>query len=145
MIFEFLLWTFCLYWIHRVIHKIPQLKKIHFAHHRFIAQNPNVGWHWNNLLLINDDVESTIDLWITEVIPTLLLSFLLNAWWLSIFYYLWAALIQERIEHDANFNLPPLTSGGWHLIHHKKVTVNYGLFFPFWDIIFRTNEKLHTR
>lgn len=145
MIFEFLLWTFCLYWIHRIIHKIPKLKKIHFAHHRFIAKNPSVRWHWNNLLLVNDNVDSTIDLWITEVLPTVLISILLNAWWLSIFYYLWAAIIQERIEHDDTFNFYPLTSGRWHLIHHKKATRNFGLFFPVWDIVFGTNEKLHSR
>ena len=137
----FLLWTFILYWIHRVCHSVPYVKQIHAHHHRYILTH-TTGWKWNNLFLFNDNWLSTADLWITEVIPTLIFSYITGQWWISAFYYIWAAFIQESIEHNKDFNIPLLTSGKWHLIHHRS-KFNYGLFFPIWDIIFGTNKNVH--
>lgn len=143
--FYFFLWTFVLYWIHRVGHSLWFLKNYHVDHHQFILKNmkeknyTGSRWHWNNLFLFNDTRKSTIDLWLTEVIPTILFSFVTGQWWISVFYYFWAAFIQEIIEHDPNFDLPMLTSGKWHLLHHTKGIKNYGLFLPIWDIVFKSN------
>ena len=142
----FLLWLFCLYWIHRIFHiaghKIfPLAHRAHLDHHRFINIHGKTKWEWNNLLLFNDTWMSTLDLWITEVIPTLLFGWLTGHWWVFIFYYLWAALVQEVIEHNPRFSLYPfLTSGKWHLVHHRKPNKNYGLIFPLWDKVFGTAE-----
>lgn len=140
-LFQFLIWTLLLYAIHRLAHKIPVVRDYHRDHHIFIREN-SVSWHWSNLFLFNDTVKSTIDLWITEVIPTIIIAFIFSAWWICIFYYLWAALVQESIEHDSNFNLPLLGSGKWHLVHHKNAGKNFGLFFPVWDILFGTNQPV---
>ena len=140
---HFLIWTFLLYFIHRASHVLPVIREFHRDHHQFI-RNHEVTWHWSNLFLYNDTLKSTVDLWITEVIPTILIAFLLNAWWLAVFYYLWAALVQETIEHNKHFDWPILSSGKWHLIHHKNYNKNYGLFFPMWDIVFGTNKRLTT-
>ena len=140
----FLSWTLLIYCMHVAVHKynIPYVKLWHNDHHKQVTLNKVVGWHWNNLFLFNDTWKSTFDLWFTEVIPTLLFCFLTQQWWLFIAYYLWAAFIQEAIEHNKNFNIYPfLTSGKWHLIHHIQPKCNYGVFFPIWDILFRTNIK----
>jgi sterol desaturase/sphingolipid hydroxylase (fatty acid hydroxylase superfamily) len=137
---HFLAWTFVLYWIHRASHKIPGVRQIHFSHHIFISKN-TVKWHWNNLFLYNDNFQSSLDLWITEVLPTLIYCIIFQTWWILLFYYVWAALIQERIEHNPLFNLPVLTSGSWHLIHHSS-PFNYGLFLPTWDLVFNTYRKI---
>ena len=78
----------------------------------------------------------------TEVIPTCIISYITGQWWLIIFYYLWASLIQERVEHNKDFNIPLLTSGKWHLNHHKNGECNYGLFTSIWDIAFKTNRNI---
>lgn len=140
-VFYFFLWTLMLYWIHRIVHYIPVIRAIHMHHHRFVLTH-HTKWHWSNLLLFNDDWTSTVDLWITEVIPTLLFSLVTGQWWISVFYYIWAAFIQETIEHNQNFDIPILTSGCWHLIHHRS-SVNYSLFTPQWDIIFKTYKHVH--
>ncbi len=140
-IIYFFLWTLMLYWIHRIGHLTPIVREFHLDHHRFILSH-NTKWHWNNLFLFNDTWKSTIDLWITEVIPTIIFSIITGEYWIMLFYYVWAAFIQETIEHNQNFNIPLLTSGKWHLIHHRS-SYNYGLFFPVWDIIFRTNKHVH--
>jgi sterol desaturase/sphingolipid hydroxylase (fatty acid hydroxylase superfamily) len=137
----FFLWTLLLYWVHRISHLTPVIRLIHLHHHKFILTH-STKWHWSNLFLFNDDWTSTLDLWITEVIPTLLFSLITDQWWISIFYYIWAAFIQETIEHDEYFNLPGLTSGKWHLMHHRK-EINYGLFTPQWDMIFGTYKHVY--
>lgn len=129
-----------LYWIHRIGHIMPGVRSIHLSHHIFVNKNI-IKWHWSNLFLFNDNVSSTIDLWITEVIPTIIFCVIFQDWLILIFYYFWAALIQESIEHNPDFNIPLLTSGRWHLQHHKS-PYNYGLFFPIWDMIFGTYRKV---
>jgi lathosterol oxidase len=135
----FFTWTLLLYWIHRIAHVIPVLRDIHLDHHRFVLNN-DTSWHWSNLFLFNDTWISTLDLWLSEVIPTLLFSLVTGQWWISVFYYVWAAFIQETIEHNKNFNIPILTSGKWHMIHHRSEQ-NYGLFTALWDKVFRTYKR----
>lgn len=138
----FFLWTLILYVIHRSVHVIPFFKKIHLDHHLYAIKNSSqMQWSWKNLFLYNDTFLSTVDLWITEVIPTLLFSYISGQWWIFALYYGWAAFIQERIEHNSRIDWYPFTSGNWHLIHHKNWKKNYGLFHPFWDIIFKTELK----
>jgi sterol desaturase/sphingolipid hydroxylase (fatty acid hydroxylase superfamily) len=138
----FLLWTFVLYWIHRVVHRIPFVNDFHQDHHQYINKNNGTTWHWNNLLLYNDTWKSTADLWITEVVPTLLFSYVTGYWSIFVFYYLWAALVQEVIEHNNKFDWYPfLTSGKWHLVHHRNQRRNFGLFIPLWDILFSTFKR----
>ena len=77
MILTFLLWTLLLYIIHRVIHVhgrrwFPVSFKAHSDHHKYINTTGGTQWHWNNCFLFNDTWLSTLDLWITEVVPTLM-------------------------------------------------------------------------
>ncbi len=142
IVLYFLLWTFALYWIHRVAHKIEVIQTYHADHHKYINTYGMQGWRWNNLFLYNDTRNSTIDLYLTEVIPTFLFSLFTGQWWIFILYYIWAAFFQERYEHDNTVDWPLFTSGKWHLIHHNDSSKNFGLFFPLWDIIFRTYKHV---
>lgn len=134
-----------LYWIHRIGHSVRFINFYHSAHHSFINKQTSAQvsqkWHWSNLLLFNDNKDSTIDLWLTEVIPTIAFSAITNQWWIFAVYYIWAAFFQEAIEHNNNINIPGILSGKKHLIHHKHVNKNYGLIFPIWDIVFFTYRK----
>lgn len=136
----FIIWTFVLYWTHRLGHTLPVVKYFHFKHHYFIKHN-HTKWHWSNLLLFNDTWECTIDLWLTEIIPTLILAYIFNSPWLFVCYYVWASLFQERYEHNKDINVYPITSGQWHLTHHKTGRYNYGIFLPVWDKLFGTELR----
>ena len=141
----FLLWTALIYWMHRIVHMIyiPYIYEWHMDHHKQVVRNKIVGLHWSNIFLFNDTWKSTFDLWATEVIPTILFCWITGNWWLFIAYWIWAAFIQEAIEHNKNFDWHPwLTSGKWHLIHHKHSKYNFGVFIPIWDIIFKTYKKI---
>ena len=141
LILYFLLWTLILYALHRAIHIVPILKTIHGNHHAFVNNN-KTKWHWSNIFLFNDNWTSTVDLWITEVIPSIIFSWVTGQWWISIFYYVWAAFFQENLEHNPKMKYYPLTFGQWHLIHHRYPKKNFGLFIPIWDRIFLTEANI---
>jgi len=139
----FLLWTFVVYWMHRAAHVIPFMRRFHMDHHKQVSNQTIQGLHWKNALLWFDSKESTIDQWLTEVLPTIAIGIITGHWWLILAYYIWAAFIQEAVEHNAKINLYPfITSGKWHLIHHDNPNKNYGVFVPIWDIVFSTRKKL---
>ena len=135
----FLSWTLMLYSIHRLVHRLPLLSQFHLAHHRYIKNN-NSKWNYKNLVLYTDNRDSTIDMWLTEVIPTILICVVFNALWLWIFYYIWAALLQDTLEHS-DLDLYPLTTGKWHMVHHCDARRNFGLFLPTWDKVFGTEKR----
>ena len=139
----FLLWTFVVYWMHRLAHALPFMREYHLDHHAQVTDNTIQGLSWKNVFLWFDSWNSTVDQWITEVIPTIVISAVTGHWWLFIAYYVWAAFIQESIEHNSKINFYPfITSGKWHLIHHDDPTKNYGVFIPLWDIVFGTRKSL---
>lgn len=108
-IVAFLIWTLILYSIHRLAHTdyFPLLNKLHQDHHMTIDENRELGPVWSNIFLYSDSWRSTVDMWVSEVIPTLLFCLISGFWWIFGVYYIWTAFIQERIEHDKNFNLYP--------------------------------------
>lgn len=138
----FFVWTLLLYLMHVLAHTLPFLKRIHAAHHKTIKFNNSNKWHWNNLLLYNDNWISTVDLWISDIFPTLVVAIVFNAWWVAVVYYVWAAFFQESLEHNMQVNFYPFTCGQWHMRHHQNPKCNYGLFFPIWDKLFRTENAV---
>jgi sterol desaturase/sphingolipid hydroxylase (fatty acid hydroxylase superfamily) len=129
--------------MHRAAHAISFMRRFHMDHHKQVSNQTINGLNWKNAFLWFDSKESTIDQWLTEVIPTIVISSITGHWWLFVAYYIWAAFIQETVEHNKKINLYPfITSGKWHLIHHDDPTKNYGVFVPLWDIIFGTRKKL---
>ena len=140
---EFFTWTLLLYCVHRLAHKSKWMMQFHGDHHRYANTNV-IKWHWSNFFFFTDTKKSTIDLWLTEVIPTILFCVIIKSWWILIFYWFWAAFVQEVIEHNYKINIQFWSSGQWHLAHHKDPTTNFGLFFTIWDVIFKTNMKANT-
>jgi sterol desaturase/sphingolipid hydroxylase (fatty acid hydroxylase superfamily) len=138
----FLVWTLVIYWIHRLVHTIQFFSYFHKEHHRFVREH-SISWHWSNIFLWNDNLKSTIDYWITEVLPTIIFSVITAQYWIICLFYLYAATVQERVEHNINFNWYPFyTSGKWHVLHHTKYPCNFGIITPLWDIVFNTNQKI---
>ena len=139
-ILTFLGWTLYLYCLHRIAHSgaIPFLRRAHMAHHAQIRIKGTTHWHWTNLFLFTDTWAVTRDMWVTEIIPTIIFAIVFDASWLLGLYYIWAAFLQEPLEHNPKLAIFPFTAGVWHLQHHNNVYCNYGLFFPIWDKLFGT-------
>jgi|APCry1669189665_1035243.scaffolds.fasta_scaffold11638_4 sterol desaturase/sphingolipid hydroxylase (fatty acid hydroxylase superfamily) len=134
-------WTLYLYLIHRLVHIIPMFKRIHLHHHRY-ALSTKIKWHWSNLFLFNDNWIGTLDFWFTEVIPNIFFCYFFNVWWLFLLFWIYAGIIQERLEHDSKIDFPLFTAGKWHLLHHRMYNCNFGLYITLWDKIFQTEFKL---
>jgi sterol desaturase/sphingolipid hydroxylase (fatty acid hydroxylase superfamily) len=146
-ILHYFAWNFCIYWVHRIVHKVEWTNHYHWDHHKYIIANSEnrtknpTGWHWNNLFFYNDTWKSTVDLWITEVIPTLIYSAITGQWWILLMYWVWAAFLQERVEHNPDWHIPYLSAGKWHLVHHWNSKKNFGLHIPLWDKLFGTHKS----
>lgn len=125
------------YVTHYLVHHLPAVRAIHWDHHEFVSAYGLDEWHWTNLLLLGQTWKSSLDMWIVDVVPTLIFCWLTGQWWIAGLYYVWGAFLQERWEHS-QLNLPFLTTGKWHLKHHGDPTKNYGLFLPVWDWMFGT-------
>ena len=139
----FLLWTLVLYWVHRAVHKLPYLKDIHKEHHRYVVRSKESGIALRHLLLVHKSKDYTIDLWITEVIPTIVFSLLTGQIWILIVYYVWAALFQTSTKYDSNFDVFPITWGSWTLLHYRHNSNNFGSVFSLWDRLFKTNKGIN--
>ena len=50
-IFYFFFWTFMIYWMHRIVHVIPMVNKIHGDHHKQVSDSTIRGLHWTNIFL----------------------------------------------------------------------------------------------
>lgn len=137
----FLLWTLSEYTMHVMVHRVPWLAQVHSHHHKFIAMN-NTTWEWRNIFLWTDSWMCTLDLWIQEVIPTLIIVTLTGHWWLFGCFYIWTAFIQENVEHNPKIHVPWLSSGRWHLQHHINPKSNFGTIATFWDKLFRTEQRV---
>jgi sterol desaturase/sphingolipid hydroxylase (fatty acid hydroxylase superfamily) len=139
IVLQLIIWTLVLYICHRLGHIIPFLWNYHQDHHIQIFNKTNKGHHWSNYFLFFDTWKSTIDQWLIEIIPTLILCLIFYDYTLIVIYYFWAVFIQERIEHNSKFDMYPfITSGKWHLVHHVYFNKNFGVFTSIWDILFRT-------
>ena len=108
------------YWVHRLCHILPYLKEIHWKHHKYV-NNTQPKWMWQNIFLYSDDWNGTLDIIVTEIIPTIIFCYLTNQWWILGVYYIWTAFIQEWVEHNPNVYLPPFSAGKTHLVHHREV------------------------
>lgn len=140
-VFYFIVWTLILYLLHRLAHINSFLWQYHNDHHTQINFAQNKGKHWSNYFLFFDTWKSTVDQWLIEILPTIIFCMMINDWFIFVFYYFWAVWIQEKIKHDNNFNIyPVLTSGQWHMVHHKYYGNNFGVFVPIWDILFKTHR-----
>lgn len=142
-IIVFIAWTLLIYVMHRLAHIVPAMRRFHDDHHSQVTDGTIKGPDWRNLLLFFDNWRSTIDQWLVEVIPTIALAMATGHWWLAVAYYVWAAMIQEAVEHNDKIDLYPfITSGRWHLVHHDDPSKNFGVFIPVWDLVFGTWKRI---
>ena len=120
------------YWTHRMIHRIPFLKKnIHETHHKIGLPVP--------LDFMYEDIYSIlIHLNLYVFFPLLTLEFM------DIIIYL-VIVISHHIYAHSNVNfeypIPLFINSRYHLLHHTIGKGNYSFLFPFWDNYMNTRIK----
>lgn len=125
----------CVYWLHRIIHRTPFLKKLlHMTHHN--------AHHLIPLDLYHIDVKEHI--LYTSIVATVPLLFL-N---INLVDYLVANVIilchslYTHSESDKKFILPLFIDSKYHKYHHQIGKGNYAVFFNIWDNYMGTRIKL---
>ena len=138
----FLIWTLVIYWTHKAAHSFEWLWQFHQAHHE-VEYNGELEFSWWNLVGWFNDWRSTLDQWITEVIPTgVFILIFPDAWPIAIFYYIDGFVLAEGLtDHNPRIDVPGLSMGRYHLLHHKNPNVNYDLYFRIWDRLFGTSAQ----
>jgi lathosterol oxidase len=123
------------YWSHRLMHMV-YFKQIHFAHHE--SRNPSA---WTSFAF--HPVEAFIQaiflpafLFTVPIHPYYLISGLMVMTLFGITNHLEKEIYPELLEEK----LFMITSTH-HQKHHKYVNKNFGLFFTFWDLVMRTEDK----
>jgi len=139
----FFLWTLLLYGVHRLVHILPYIKKIHNEHHRYVMRNKDWYIKWEDLYLSRGNNKVTVDLWITEVIPTLLFCAVTGHWWIFGLYYGWSAFYEKTTKYNRDVDVFLVTWGMWTLTHYRRTTLNFGGIFSLWDMIFKTNRGIN--
>lgn len=124
---------------HRAFHTVPFLWYLHKSHHDEVNADYGNRPQWTAILLWTDSWKTTIDLWLIEYIPTAFYCWIFGCWWIAVMYYFWVAFVQDFIDHNPRFNLYPLLSSGkYHMQHHKNYKINYATMFPWSDWIMGT-------
>jgi len=148
--FVFMLWTFLIYFMHRlahVKHKLNFLYFIHRHHHRVNYLSSKLrSFNWRHFLFYFGSIHESIDVLIMMTLPAILLCLLFPPYglYILIFHYLYEVFLSEsQLDHN-----PKITGaitnyfswGKYHLYHHKNIQFNYSLIITFWDLIFKTRK-----
>lgn len=120
------------YWTHRLLH-VFQFKKCHFVHHE--SRIPT-AWTSFSFHPIEAVIQALILPVLVILIPihwTVLVSFLVIMSLCGLLNHLGFDFYPSFLEKKFS-----LISATHHQRHHKQVTVNYGLYFTFWDKLMKT-------
>ena len=128
----------CFYFIHRLFHHPLLFKHLHSGHHYSTTPTP-----WTSLAL--DPPEALVQgIFLLIVVLIVPLHFMVLAFLLLTMTF-WAV-----VNHLGFALFDPSLARHWlgkwfigstyHSIHHRKYTVNYGLYFTFWDRLLDTYD-----
>ncbi|WP_343564317.1 sterol desaturase family protein [Kiloniella sp. b19] len=138
----FLVFTFVTYWTHRIAHCWKPLWYLHEAHHS-VPYKGEYEFSLLNLVGWYNDWRSTLDVWVTEVLPMAGLVLLWPATWpLAVLFYIDNVLSEGLTDHNPRINIPGLAMGKYHIEHHKDMSVNFDGYFRLWDKVFGTQRNV---
>ncbi len=137
----FIAYDTCFYWTHRFLHLKRVYKHTHSVHHQSINVNPLSGY---SLDIVEGFLITLPHYLIMFTIPwhfTALITFgTLGMIWTG-YIHLGYELLPKGKENHPIYKW--LYSAEHHLLHHQKYTMNFGLYFTFWDKLCKTEAILH--
>ncbi len=114
------------YWIHRITHRTPILKKwLHQTHHDCVNLLPSDTFYINHMEHILYNI-------INQFIPLLFINInLIEFIILMIIYFLYSIYLHS--EDKSTFFIPWFVTSKYHQKHHHIGGGNYSIFFNIWD------------
>jgi sterol desaturase/sphingolipid hydroxylase (fatty acid hydroxylase superfamily) len=115
------------YWVHRVIHRTPTMKKLLHLHH-----------HIESIYLIpldsfNETLAETILYQSLIFIIPLMFIHLSFAEFMVASFIIFVHQLYTHSDTSCRFPIPLFISSKYHKLHHTVGNGNYSLFFPIWD------------
>lgn len=147
LVVVFLLWTFVVYFLHRLSHikrKYNFLYHLHKVHHQINYQNGGSEFKIKFLFLNFGDIRLTLDIIVMLTIPLLCLTYFFPQQGVALLVYHYCAEVffsERMVDHNPNFkgvSTKFFAWGEYHLKHHKNPKVNYSFIITLWDKVFRT-------
>lgn len=131
------------YFIHRLFHHPLLFKHLHQGHHRSGDPTP-----WTSFAF--DPLEALAQaLFLVGVVFVIPLHFI------TLLGIIMTMTIWSVINHLGLDHFPPSALRAWlgqfcigsthHLIHHRRYTYHYGLYFTFWDKVLGTHDPAYGR
>lgn len=126
------------YFMHRVFHHPLLFKKLHYGHHRSGEPTP-----WTSFAFDPGEavIQAMFFVCIVFVLPlhyiTLLTALLVMTVW-ALFNHIGFELFPSSFY--SNWLGKWFIGSKHHLIHHRKYTLHYGLYFTFWDKLLGTQD-----
>lgn len=149
----FLVWTLCIYWLHRLGHFARSwnpLYHIHSAHHN-IEYRETVRFHPSQLLFWQGSWKCTADVLITMTLPLVCITVAFPEYGvvLLVVHYVYETFFSESVL-DHNPKLCGVYTlvfawGTYHLEHHARPYRHFGLMITLWDYVFGTAGTAKTR
>lgn len=120
-----------IYWIHRITHRIPYLRKLlHETHHDVFYLLPMDFLNVNIL-------EYVIYLITTNIIPLSFLSVTIVEYFI-VFTLIFTHSIYTHCETDLPFGIPLFIDSTYHRYHHQIGKGNYATYLTIWDEFMKT-------
>ncbi|MCB1325913.1 MAG: sterol desaturase family protein [Spirochaetales bacterium] len=143
----FLLWTFIIYWLHRIghiSHPWNPLYELHKAHHKinYFRQDASPWPDLGQFFFWLGDWKTSLDVFLVMTVPLLGITWLWPAFGLPllVFHYVYEVFLSEAmLDHNANirgFTTRYFAWGNFHLYHHVDQKTNYSLMTTLWDWVF---------
>jgi sterol desaturase/sphingolipid hydroxylase (fatty acid hydroxylase superfamily) len=144
----FLLWTFMIYWLHRLSHIRHQknpLWQLHCAHHAtpYLSAPSLSPWpKFAQLFFWLGSWRATLDVLVVMTLPALLIALIAPRYGLMLlaFHYFYEVFCSEyALDHNPRiqgFWTRIFAWGDFHLFHHISTRNNYGLIITLWDRVF---------
>ena len=129
------------YWMHRLMHTKLLFKTFHQVHHLSTNPSPFAAFSFHPLEAILEAGILPILVVILPLHPLAILTFIFFMTFLNVLGHLGYELYPSTFVASSltNWN----NTSFHHNMHHQKFNCNYGLYFNWWDKIFKTNHDLY--
>lgn len=130
---------FYFYWTHKILHKPFFFKHVHRVHHESRVPTAWTAFSFHPVEAIIQAVILPVLLYLVPVHIVVLVSFLTLMTVLGIVNHLGYEFYPLRFRSKKPFAF--IISATHHQAHHKKVHVNFGLYFNLWDLWMKTEAR----
>ena len=148
ILLTFLVWTLCLYVMHRlshIPHKYNPLWQLHRAHHRIPYLSTPSGSVWpqfGQFFLWLGNWRASLDVIVSMTLPAIALAIAVPKYGVPVLvlHYFYEIFLSEyALDHNPRIQGAVTrywACGDYHLHHHAHPARNFGLMLTLWDRVF---------